>query len=146
VWKLFSEQRQVRASVSVADSVKVLYSFGAGAAHWTNTYQMTAGGVLRVKRQLHAAARRPARPAAPRPALRQRARAGQLRWYGRGPQESYADRKTGYALGLYEGKLADQYHGYIRPQESGNKTDVRWLSLFAKRAGRLDGAAMRPGR
>ena len=48
---------------------------------------------------------------------------------GRGPQESYADRKTGYAIGLYNGKVADQYHGYIRPQEGGNKTDVRWLAL-----------------
>jgi beta-galactosidase len=52
-----------------------------------------------------------------------------IEWYGRGPQESYADRKTGYAIGLYKGSLVEQYHDYIRPQESGNKTDVRWFSL-----------------
>ena len=40
------------------------------------------------------------------------------------------DRATGYAIGRYTGKVADQYHGYSRPQESGNKTGVRWLSLF----------------
>ncbi|MBW8881487.1 MAG: beta-galactosidase, partial [Asticcacaulis sp.] len=53
----------------------------------------------------------------------------QIAWYGRGPQESYVDRQTGAALGLYKGSLADQYQGYVRPQESGNKTDVRWFSL-----------------
>ncbi len=53
-----------------------------------------------------------------------------LKWYGRGPQESYWDRKTGATVGQYEGKVEDQYHPYIRPQESGNKADVRWASLI----------------
>jgi beta-galactosidase len=53
-----------------------------------------------------------------------------LKWYGRGPQESYWDRKTGATVGQYEGKVEDQYHAYIRPQESGNKTDVRWASFM----------------
>jgi len=52
-----------------------------------------------------------------------------IAWYGRGPQESYADRKTGAAIGLYSGTLASQYHDYVRPQEGGNKTDVRWFKL-----------------
>lgn len=51
-------------------------------------------------------------------------------WLGRGPHESYWDRKTGAAIDLYEGKVWDQFHPYIRPQETGNKTDVRWISLF----------------
>ncbi len=53
----------------------------------------------------------------------------QLKWYGRGPHENYWDRKTSAMVGLYDGKVADQYHPYIRPQESGNKADVRWASL-----------------
>lgn len=52
-----------------------------------------------------------------------------IEWYGRGPQESYCDRKTDAFTGLYKGKIADQYFPYIRPQESGNKTDVRWAKL-----------------
>jgi beta-galactosidase len=52
-----------------------------------------------------------------------------MEWYGRGPHESYWDRKSGAAVGLYGGKVMDQHHAYIRPQESGNKTDVRWMAL-----------------
>ncbi|MHC5082471.1 MAG: beta-galactosidase, LacZ type [Planctomycetota bacterium] len=49
-----------------------------------------------------------------------------MTWFGRGPQESYADRKTGYALGLYDENVYKPEHVYVRPQETGNKTDVRW--------------------
>lgn len=52
-----------------------------------------------------------------------------LAWFGRGPHENYSDRKRSAAVGLYEGTVADQYVPYIVPQEHGNKTDVRWLSL-----------------
>lgn len=52
-----------------------------------------------------------------------------IEWYGRGPWESYCDRKTAAFLGIYNGKIKDQYFPYIRPQESGNKTDVRWAKL-----------------
>jgi beta-galactosidase len=52
-----------------------------------------------------------------------------MEWYGRGPHESYWDRKTSVAVDLYRGKVFDQHHPYIRPQESGNKTDVRWMAL-----------------
>jgi len=52
-----------------------------------------------------------------------------ISWYGRGPHESYWDRKSGAAVGVYSGKVMDQYHPYIRPQENGNKTDVRWVAL-----------------
>ena len=52
-----------------------------------------------------------------------------LKWYGRGPFETYWDRKNAGSVGLYAGKVREQYHPYVRPQESGNKTDVRWASL-----------------
>ncbi len=55
-----------------------------------------------------------------------------ISWYGRGPHETYWDRKSGAKVGIYRGKVKDQYHPYIRPQENGNKTDVRWLSLTNK--------------
>ncbi len=53
----------------------------------------------------------------------------QFTWYGRGPHESYIDRNYGAALGLYAGTVDEQYVPYIVPQENGNKTDVRWLTL-----------------
>ncbi|MCD0489516.1 DUF4981 domain-containing protein [Pedobacter sp. MC2016-14] len=53
-----------------------------------------------------------------------------LSYYGRGPYENYTDRYLGSFVGLYTDKVENQYYkGYIRPQESGNKTDVRWLTL-----------------
>lgn len=50
-------------------------------------------------------------------------------YYGRGPIENYIDRCDASKLGIYNSKVQDQYVAYIRPQENGNKTDVRWLTL-----------------
>lgn len=50
-------------------------------------------------------------------------------WLGRGPEESYPDRKAGLPLGLHRGTVTGQYEPYILPQEHGNKTDVRWAAL-----------------
>lgn len=52
-----------------------------------------------------------------------------LKWFGRGPYENYSDRKTASFAGLYESKVSDQFYPYCRPQETGYKTDVRWLTL-----------------
>jgi len=52
-----------------------------------------------------------------------------VEWFGRGPHESYWDRKTSAAVGIYSGKVWEQTFAYVRPQENGNKTDVRWMSL-----------------
>ena len=53
----------------------------------------------------------------------------QFCWLGRGPHESYADRKRGAPVGLYCGSVDEQFVPYIMPQENGNKTDVRWAAL-----------------
>lgn len=53
----------------------------------------------------------------------------QMQWYGRGPHETYQDRKSGAAIGLYSGKIDEQSYSYVYPQENGNKTDVRWVSF-----------------
>ena len=50
-------------------------------------------------------------------------------WYGRGPWENYIDRNKDAFLGIWNGKVEDQAFPYYRPQETGNKTDVRWLTL-----------------
>ncbi len=68
-----------------------------------------------------------------------------LRWLGRGPHESYGDRKAGAAVGLWESRVADQTVPYVLPQENGNKTDVRWLALASgHEAGLLVAAAGPP--
>jgi len=51
-------------------------------------------------------------------------------YYGRGPHENYIDRKTSADVGLYRSTVMDQYVRYVRPQENGNKEDVRWAALL----------------
>ncbi|MBI9064287.1 MAG: hypothetical protein JEZ14_20045, partial [Marinilabiliaceae bacterium] len=53
----------------------------------------------------------------------------QVEWLGRGPHENYADRNTSAFVGHYSGTVWNQYFPYVRPQETGNKTDVRWMSV-----------------
>ena len=53
-------------------------------------------------------------------------------WYGRGPWENYIDRNTDTFMGIWNGKVEEQAYPYYRPQETGNKTDVRWLTLKNK--------------
>jgi len=53
----------------------------------------------------------------------------QLTWFGRGPHETMLDRKTGAAIGVYSDFIENLIHHYIRPQENGNRTDVRWATL-----------------
>ena len=53
-----------------------------------------------------------------------------LVYYGRGPFENYIDRYSSSFIGRYEDKVENQFYWYIRPQETGNKTDVRWLTLL----------------
>jgi beta-galactosidase len=52
-----------------------------------------------------------------------------VKWYGRGPGENYWDRKSASDIGLYKNSVAGLYTPYIRPQENGYHTDVRWLGL-----------------
>ena len=52
-----------------------------------------------------------------------------LTYYGRGPVESYSDRKDSQFVGLYESTVTDEFYPYIRPQENGNHVDLRWLQL-----------------
>ena len=53
-------------------------------------------------------------------------------WYGRGPHENYVDRNQDAFMGVWTGEVKDQAYAYYRPQETGNKTDVRWLTLTGR--------------
>ncbi len=50
-------------------------------------------------------------------------------WYGKGPDENYIDRQSGYEIGVYQKNVEDFFIDYIKPQETGNRTDTRWVSL-----------------
>lgn len=65
-----------------------------------------------------------------------------ISWYGRGQYESYADRKSGAPIARWQGRIADQNHDYMRPMETGNKADVRWIDIADDkgRAFRITGA------
>lgn len=52
-----------------------------------------------------------------------------LSYYGRGPVENYADRNHNTFLGIYNQTVAEQFYSYIRPQETGTKTDLRWWNV-----------------
>ena len=53
-----------------------------------------------------------------------------LEYYGRGPEENYIDRHSSAFIGRYESNVKDEYYPYVRPQESGNHTDIRFFSIF----------------
>ncbi len=53
-------------------------------------------------------------------------------WYGRGPHETMLDRKTGAAIGIYSGLVEELITPYVKPQENGNRTDVRWVAMTNK--------------
>jgi beta-galactosidase len=52
-----------------------------------------------------------------------------FRWFGRGPHETYEDRKTGAQVGIYSAEIEELIHDYVYPQENGNRTDVRWVEV-----------------
>ncbi|MFN8125358.1 MAG: glycoside hydrolase family 2 TIM barrel-domain containing protein [Candidatus Nanopelagicales bacterium] len=55
--------------------------------------------------------------------------ADQVRWFGKGPHENYIDRNHGAPTAIHDLPLADLPHDYMRPQENGNRTAVRWLEV-----------------
>ncbi|NIJ20321.1 beta-galactosidase [Sphingomonas naasensis] len=142
VWKQASAERVVqrietrRLGASGAE-VTVRYAVGDGAATFVSRYRMAGDGAVRVEGDFT-----PLKPDLPDPLrvglfFTMPARIDTLGWYGRGPHESYQDRKTGAPLGLWRGRIADQNHDYMRPQETGNKVDVRWMELLQPGRGGL---------
>jgi len=60
-----------------------------------------------------------------------------MTWFGRGPHETMFDRKNGAAIGIYTGFIEDLITPYIKPQENGNRTDVRWVAMTNERGNGL---------
>ena len=98
------------------------------------TYVLTAEGKLLVTQSLATDAHSKQKPDLPRfgMTLTMPQAYDQIHYYGRGPVENYIDRKACTFLGAYSSETEKEYWPYIRPQESGNHTDVRWWTQCNK--------------
>jgi beta-galactosidase len=145
-WKAMSQTRTVssvtlRKAGGKDSEVEVVFLLGDGTARFVSRYHMAESGAVRVTGEFT-----PLRNDVPAPfrvglAFDLPTALDTVQWYGRGPHESYVDRKTSAAIGLWRGSLAKQNHDYIRPQETGNKVDVRWMELSGHGAGlRVEGS------
>jgi len=110
--------------------ITATYDMPATGSRLILTYTLTSQGKLLVRQQLIAGQGKDV-PNLFRFGMQlvMRKPFAELTYYGRGPIENYWDRKGCTFLGIYHQKVADQYWGYVRPQESGNKTDVRWWQV-----------------
>ncbi|BBC34877.1 Beta-galactosidase [Streptomyces graminofaciens] len=99
---------------------------------YTTTYTVFGNGEIKVDHTLHpGASSLPYIPEVGGMLFLPR-RLDRLHYYGRGPEENHWDRNDGTDVGLYSGTVAEQWSSYIRPQENGNKTDVRWVALTGR--------------
>lgn len=121
-------------------AVEIVHA-ASGREQWddfrhTQRYTLLPSGQLRVDHQLQLG---DGITDLPRVGLSLLLRPGleRLAWFGRGPWENYADRKTAALVGLYRSTVAAQYVPYIMPQEHGHHTDVRWLTLHDERGSGL---------
>lgn len=144
VWKDLSARRSARSvkgrKFKSGAEIAVEYDLGDGQARFRTIYRMSGDGAVDVGGELQ-----PVRKDLPPPfrigvAFELPPSFDTVAWYGRGPHESYVDRKTSAAIGLWRGAIADQNHDYIRPQETGNKVDVRWMEVSGSGQGvRIEG-------
>jgi beta-galactosidase len=137
-----SDARTVTSVRVDGGTIAVTYDLGKGAARFETRYAMAADGSVAVDGVLT-----PLKSDLPPPfrvglAFAMPTDISTVTWYGRGPHESFVDRKTSAPIGLWRGAIADQNHDFIRPQDTGNKVDVRWLEVSgAGRGLRVQGEA-----
>jgi beta-galactosidase len=132
VWKSAGDRwefRRVRVEQTAPHEVSVLVTgrIRPVGARYDVTYRILAAGDVMV--DVHFEPEWDTMPRMPRFGMRMAMPAGfdRIAWYGRGPHESYWDRKVGARVRRFAGTVAEQFHPYVRPQETGNKTDVRWM-------------------
>lgn len=137
VWKESGRHRRL-ASLDVVDqdaqsvTVRAVYRFddaaGRQVATWRADFRIFAGGDIKVDNRFEKA---PGQPELPRLGMNLHIpkAVNRVEWLGRGPFENYRDRNLAARIGRYKNTVSDHYVPYIRPQENGYKTDVRWFSL-----------------
>lgn len=136
VWKNVAAERQLKnISLSVGSTpgnhvVEADFELPSIEATYHLRYEFMYGGQVRI--QARYAPGQKELPTLPRFGMQLSMPAGfdQITWYGRGPQETYWDRKTGGEIGIYHDSVENWNHPYIRSQDVGNRTDVRWMTLL----------------
>jgi beta-galactosidase/beta-glucuronidase len=116
------------------DSSYTLGANGEGICFYlTNQYRIYGNGEIDVTTSLKPVANR-SLPPLPRfgVSLKMSDEFNQFSWFGLGPHECYSDRKESGRLGVYKGTVEEQFVPYIKPQENGNKADVRWSTVTNK--------------
>ena len=110
-------------------SIQVLSRHDSTKTELKTNYSIFGNGSMKVDHELLST--HPQNPEIPRFGMRMSLTGDftYLNWYGRGPHESYWDRKSSAAIGRYSGTVWEQTYPYVRPQETGNKTDVRWMAV-----------------
>lgn len=111
--------------------VEVVYDMPSVEATLTMTYTLTPAGELVVNEAMTVNKDAKHKPELMRYGMQlvMPKAYNMLTYYGKGPGENYIDRNNGDRLGVYDAKVADQYWGYVRPQESRNKTEVRYWQV-----------------
>ena len=132
-WKkasLFSKVSSVSTEVLADNLIKMTLTYALPGVNTTcqSTYTIDGNGVIKISNLLN---KTDYKADIPRIGMRlQMPKAyGSLTYFGRGPWENYADRKASAFLDLYQADVTDLYVPYIRPQENGYRTDVRWAAL-----------------
>ncbi len=134
IWFDASERRRIlRTEVKRISDQEIrlvtFYELPEASSKETVEYTVTGNSEVAVKIQLLVSTDQ--LPKIPRVGLNMQIRPEfkKVVWFGRGPMENYCDRKTAAFIGLYESTVDAQFIPYVRPQENGYKTDVRWVSL-----------------
>ncbi|ASB48774.1 glycoside hydrolase family 2 TIM barrel-domain containing protein [Alkalitalea saponilacus] len=137
LWKEASEQLPVAASVRAnqlgnAVQVEVVYNLDSLQSIWTTKYTIMGNGMIKIDNELITFGDDV--PIIPRMGMKMQLPADltQVEYFGRGPWENYSDRNSSTFIGRYKTTVADMYVPYVRPQENGHRTDVRWLALSRK--------------
>lgn len=133
VWRDAARKRTVtvvrveRLSAKVV-RVQVEGKLGVGQTTYSTAYTVYGSGDVGVVFEMTPKGKK--LPVIPRVGMQASLAAGldRMAWFGRGPGENYSDRKWGYPVGRYEGKVADLVFPYVRPQEYGNRAEVRWVA------------------
>jgi len=132
-WYDASENRIVKSIIlDKADDhnvkVTVIFSFPDAKSELTSIYTVTGKGDILVEISLKAGKEL---PWIPRLGVNMRLKGtlNQVDWLGRGPFENYLDRKTAAFVGKYHSTTNEMYTSYVRPQENGYRTDVKWVSI-----------------
>ena len=129
VWK--NPQMKLKECKVDGNTVTSTFDMPSVKATLVMTYTLTAEGEVIVRQQLKAD-----KDAKVAPMFRYGMQLqmpkefNAVSYYGRGPVENYIDRNSSEFIGFYENKVADEYYSYVRPQESGNHTDIRWFRVF----------------